>query len=448
MSTLDALNHIKKTTPSWIDVYFLDTGAIIDSEADAMLQALHSRSTWWLSHHLQILKKKWADNFMSKFYVWYGHKSIWDCGSITLFIEWISMLWAKAIQDTKLYNGQEASTRYIDFSKQPMINPAWTPDWNILLEKQRDFYLWLLTPLMEYLEELYPYDESVSQKMWKKTIEAKAFDISRWFLPAWCSTNLAWHTTLRQVADRITTLRHHPLAEVREVSQVLLDVVLEAYPNSFSRKTYDETEAYLASCSPSYYDFFEQTETCKLVHDWIHTDQLDTYRNLINNRPNNKTELPTFIDNLWTMTFRYLLDFWSFRDVQRHRAPYQRMPLLTQTLWFNDRYRASLPPTLQESVDSHLHSIQQDINALKLSPEQEQYYIPMGYNMSCEMMWTLPALIYMCELRSTTYVHPTLRKIAISMGQKIADTHQVDLFLDTSKDEFDTRRWKQDIEIK
>jgi len=72
---------------------------------------------------LEVLAEKGADNFMSKFYVGYGHKSIGDCGSITLFIEGVSMLGAKAIQDTKLYNGQEASTRYIDFSKQPILNP-------------------------------------------------------------------------------------------------------------------------------------------------------------------------------------------------------------------------------------------------------------------------------------------------------------------------------------
>ena len=63
---------------------------------------------------------------MSQFYVGYGHKSIGDCGSITIFIEGCSMLAAKAIQDTKLYNGQEASTRYIDFSQQAMINPLGT----------------------------------------------------------------------------------------------------------------------------------------------------------------------------------------------------------------------------------------------------------------------------------------------------------------------------------
>jgi hypothetical protein len=34
------------------------------------------------------------------------------------------MLVAKAIQDNKLYSGQEASTRYVDFSKQKFINVA------------------------------------------------------------------------------------------------------------------------------------------------------------------------------------------------------------------------------------------------------------------------------------------------------------------------------------
>ena len=83
-----------------------------------MLQALHSRSTGGIENHLQVLAEKGADNFMSKFYVGYGHKSIGDCGSVTVFIEGVSLLVCKAIQDTKLYSGQETSTRYVDFSQQ------------------------------------------------------------------------------------------------------------------------------------------------------------------------------------------------------------------------------------------------------------------------------------------------------------------------------------------
>ena len=41
---LNELNHIHTQTLDGADVYMLDTGAVIDAEAEAMLQALHSRS--------------------------------------------------------------------------------------------------------------------------------------------------------------------------------------------------------------------------------------------------------------------------------------------------------------------------------------------------------------------------------------------------------------------
>src|SRR6185369_12087365 len=101
------------------EVIALDTGATIGPESEAMLQALHSRSIGGLRGHLEVLERRGADNFMKNFYVGYGHKSIGDCGTVSLFIEGVSMLVAKAIQDWPLYSGQEASTRYIDFQIQP-----------------------------------------------------------------------------------------------------------------------------------------------------------------------------------------------------------------------------------------------------------------------------------------------------------------------------------------
>ena len=73
---MEHLNHISKKTPSGVDVFALDTGAVINSESEAMLQALHSRSTGGIRSHLEVLKKTGSENFMSKFYVGYGHKSI------------------------------------------------------------------------------------------------------------------------------------------------------------------------------------------------------------------------------------------------------------------------------------------------------------------------------------------------------------------------------------
>src|SRR3989338_7034678 len=87
----------------------------------AMLQALYSRSGASVMEHLEKVKAAGSGKFMESYYIGYGHESIGDCGSTTIFIEGVSMFAAKAIQDNRLYNGQEASTRYIDFSRQPFV---------------------------------------------------------------------------------------------------------------------------------------------------------------------------------------------------------------------------------------------------------------------------------------------------------------------------------------
>ena len=447
---MNTLNHISKKTPSGVDVFILDKGDQISSESEAMLQALHSRSTGGIRSHLKVLEKTGSDNFMSRFYVGYGHKSIGDCGSITIFIEGLSMLWAKAIQDTKLYNWQEASTRYIDFSKQEIYNPLESDDGEKLQEKQRAFYLAILPDIETHMRTLYPLTEWENEKLYESTLKAKVFDVARGFLPAGCSTNIAWHTTLRQVADRITVLRHHPLKEIREVAQTLLDAVLEKYPNSFSDKTYDETENYLENSYPQEYYYHDTScPSFGLAHNGLDIKSLEKYKNVLQNRPNNKTELPTYLDSLGTISFEYLLDFWSFRDIQRHRAPYQRMPLLTTEIGFHEWYLTALPESLQQKAQDHLNEVSDIITSFQgLSIEEKQYYTPMGYSMSCHIMGTLPALSYLTELRSTTYVHATLRKVAIEMWEYLEKEVGIKLYLDKNPEMLDLRRWKQDIKLK
>src|ERR1035437_2677291 len=89
---IENLKHSQVAITDGGKVIVLDTGSVINPEAEAMLQALHSRSTGGLESHLKILADKGPNNFMKNFYVGYGHKSIGDCGSATLFIEGVSML--------------------------------------------------------------------------------------------------------------------------------------------------------------------------------------------------------------------------------------------------------------------------------------------------------------------------------------------------------------------
>src|SRR3989339_762322 len=151
-------------------VIVLDTGSVIGPEAGAMLQALHSRSVGGLEDHLKILAEKGPENFMKNFYVGYGHKSIGDCGSLTLFIEGVSMLAAKAIQDWALYSGQESSTRYVDFSKQIFIDPVATKESKEILENWRQFYLDSRQKVEGHLKKQFPIQAGEEEKIYNKAI--------------------------------------------------------------------------------------------------------------------------------------------------------------------------------------------------------------------------------------------------------------------------------------
>jgi len=447
MSTLDTLTHTRKNLTGGGQVVVLNTGAIINPESEAMLQALHSRSTEGIDGHLKILAEKGSEKFMSSYYVGYGHKSIGDCGSATIFIEGVSMLAAKAIQDWKLYSGQESSTRYIDFANQTFLNPARNEAGTKIQEAWRTFYLKAVEEMKVVLKGRYPRAEEEKEAVYEKAITARAFDTTRGFLPAGAATNLAWHGNLRQFADKLQQLRHHPLAEVIEIANATEKALLEAFPNSFSDKRYEATEEYNQRIMSNYYFHDKNSPDCALVHNGINREILNNMKALLSSRPA-KTEMPKWIGTAGDMAFAYTLDFGSFRDIQRHRAITQRMPLLTTEIGFNNWYLDELSPSLQSEAKTLIEEQTKAIAALELSPEDTQYYVGMGFNTSNYFTGDLPAIVYMVELRATRFVHPTLRHRAAEMANIIESEFKNEglmIHLDKDMDRFDVKRGEHDI---
>ncbi len=443
------LKHTSVNLKSGGEIIVLDTGAVINAEAEAMLQALHSRSTGGLKSHLEVLAKKGAASFMEDLYVGYGHKSIGDCGTTTVFIEGVSMLAAKAVQDSPLYSGQEASTRYVDFSRQPFIDPTHTLKGNEILETQRRFYLKAQEPTREYLRNIHPKGEEEKNTVYEKAINARAFDITRSLLPTGASTNIAWHTNLRQAADRILFLRHHPLQEVREIGGGLEEALRIHHPNSFGHKRYPETEAYQEDIIAANYFYHDLESPLEPVVDFNNIDKqgLKLFERLFKERPA-KTELPKYLAQLGTVEARFQLDFGSFRDIQRHRAINQRMPLVTTELGFNRWYAENLPEEIRVGLQKHLASISQVVGELEVSPEEAQYFLPMGYNISNKFTGDLPGTVYMVELRDSRFVHPTLQRVAHSIGTQITNNLGIPLHVDPEPNRFDVKRGEHDITIK
>lgn len=442
---LSKLRHTIVNIKNGGEVIILDTGAIIDAEAEAMLQALHSRSTGGLKSHLEILAAKGADNFMEKFYVGYGHHSIGDCGDTTIFIEGVSMPAVKAVQDNPLYRGQESSTRYLDFSKQAFIDPTRTEAGLNLLEKQRQFYIDAQEPTRERLKKLHPRKEREKQSIYNKAIDARTFDITRSLLPAGASTNFAWHTDLRQASDKLLFLTHHPLSEVRNIASAVKEALKKHHPHSFGHEIPDETDKYQDLIAENYYYHDPQCPDEPVINysgiDW---DELKKHENLFKNRPP-KTGLPKFVGQVGTLDIQYQLDFGSFRDVQRHRAITQRMPLLTTELGYNQWYIDNFPKVVRDKLPEHLAMIKNGIGESNLSREQKQYFIPLGYNISNRFTGDLPATVYMVEIRDSRFVHPTLQKVAHNIGEQITRKLGIRLNVDPEPNRFDIQRGEQDI---
>lgn len=443
--------HVVKKLDQGGFVLVLNNEAKIDGQAEAMLQALHSRSTGGIKQHLEILKEKGAENFMEQFYVGYGHKSIGDCGSATVFVEDVSMLAAKAIQDWRLYSGQEASTRYIDFSGQKFLNPLGNKEGKEILENWRKFYLETQEPVRKHLEEQFSRKNNEDEKIYEKAIKARAFDITRSFLPAGATTNLAWRMNFRQFADELMLLRQHPLKEIQDIAEKTEEALLEMYSSSFGHERFDHTEEYNEHwMQGKYYYSNDEAEDFKLIYNNIDRDILAEYREVLEKRPI-KTELPPAIAECGTVAYEFLLDFGSFRDFQRHRAIVQRMPLLNCKHGFNQWYLDALPDNLRKKAEKFISDQEDEIKKLDGNDKEKQYYIAMGYRVPIRFSGDLKALVYLVELRSTCFVHPTLVEQVLKMIKSLKELFGKDgliLHLDDEPNRFDVKRGEQDIVAK
>ena len=411
----------------------------------AMMQALYSRSPKSVEEHVDKVKQSGSGKFMSTFYVGYGHASIADCGSTTIFIEGLSILADKAIQDWPLYSGQETSTRYIDMAKQAIIDPLDSEASHQIMKDWMDFYIAGQEILKPFLKEKYPRRPEEDANVYEKAINARAFDIMRGFLPAGITTQLSWHSNLRQAWDHLALLQHHPLAEVKILAKQILEKLQSKYENSFSHPSYPEQEAYRALAVGKYSYFPPQNSQDFTFSTDIKHEDLKKYTELLNERPL-KTGLPYFLGDLGYCHFQFLLDYGSFRDIQRHRSAIARMPLLTTQLGFQSWYLEQMPADLRQQAENLIAKQKQAIDALSADDNIKQYYVAMGFNVNCQISNNLPSAVYVAELRSGKTVHPSLRRIAQYMCRALQEyLPEVKLYCDFDPDDWDVRRGLHDI---
>ncbi|HNV96812.1 MAG TPA: FAD-dependent thymidylate synthase [bacterium] len=418
-------------------------------EDNAMLQALYSRSASSVIDHVEKVRKCGSGKFMETFYLGYGHSSIADCGSTTIFIEKLSILADKSIQDWPLYSGQETSTRYIDMSKQEIIDPLNNEKSKEILNNWMKFYIGNQESVKSHIRSIYSKKSDEDENIYQRAINARCFDIMRGFLPAGITTQLSWHTNLRQASDKLLLMQYHPIEEVRNIAKEIWNKLKEKYSHSFSDVTFEEQENYRKYVMQKYsYYKLEKLDSDFAFYTDIKHEELKKYIDLFNKR-SIKTGLPHFLTELGVIRFDFLLDFGSFRDLQRHRNGVCRMPLLTTEFGFNEWYLSQLPDDLRIEAENLIKNQKKLIDELDTSEFIKQYYISLGFNVTCRVAYGLPAACYVTELRSGKSVHPTLRNIAHKMTRELLNNFpEIKLQSDLDKDDWDIRRGTQDIKEK
>ena len=420
-------------------------------EASAMLQALYSRSAESVSNHVTKVSERGSDRFMASYYVGYGHASIGDCGYTSIFVEDISLLACKAIQDNQLFSGQETSTRYIDFSSRPIVDPVGTVESRVVQDRWISFYRECEPIVRNMLFAKLSKPESVKTTVWEKAIAARTFDILRGFLPAGVTSQTAWTTNLRQAAEHSLRLICHPLLEVQQIGRACLDALKIRYPSSFGHEITDQEFEYLkhVSARETYQSDSAGPKDTIEIDDNVDDARLTAEAGLLLRDRPRKLGLPKTLGRFGRFKCSFDIDFGSYRDLQRHRGGLCPMPLLTDHLGIHPWYMSQLPDDIRNRAEQLLDSQKAAIRRLAsegASSEDLQYFQPLGMKVRASLYYDLAQMVYVSELRSGKTVHPTLRKAALDMGHHLQARYpDMAIYLDESPDELAWRRGEHDI---
>jgi thymidylate synthase ThyX len=429
----------------------------LDPEVQAMLAAMYSRSYAPIASRLPSTEEDSLSHKkkLGQFYVGYNHKSVGQLASTTIWLEGVSQLAAKAIENHPLYNGQESSTRYITFATQPM-ETCGDPEIVSWQETFRAFYVKALPLVIEKIEKEFPFDapdhayshteEELNKKhiIWKNTCKARAFDICRGILPAGCLTNVAFTGTFDTINDHFGEMLYHPCEEMRDIANEALTQLSEKYkyaaiPKEKLLKTFSYAQ------DPVYfYQTSNLTNTLLSLnaHAGINPKELS----FVERKKFDK--FPKHLSSLLKLSFISEIDFGSYRDIHRHRNGFITMPLLTPLRGFNDFYIDNLPTDLRQDFIRLIDKYQNwyDKNVTGDNKHQLQYCTPMGCTVNFEYLCDLNQTLYILELRSGKTVHQSLRKVIHNWANEFKIIFpNIALHVDWDEDNFSLKRGTQTI---
>lgn len=444
-----------------------------DEAAFKLIAGRAAENEYSASGQVDAIKK--AQNFYDRILDGYGDDSIGELGGAHLAIENVSIIAAKALEDSRIGGSPlEKSTRYVYFDqkvngeylfyREPVImtsayRDTYVATCNMLFET----YSKLIPPVTTFIEEKFPKDPAISKIAYAAALRAKVLDCLRGLLPASTLTNMGIFGNGRFYEQLIHKLHVNNLVEIQEIAKKTHEELSKVIP-SFIRRSdlfhhthkdfadfWDAMQTELQAVAERNSHFSERTMEpgVKLVLSdpeavekvaaallFAHSNK--SYVDLLHHckklpeeelsrildaacgaRENRRQKSPRGLEHA-NFTFEMVTDFGGYRDLHRHRMLTQERQLLSCDYGFY------VPPEIvdTEFETEYVTALQKakvayDTIAAEL-PEEAQYVVPMGYNIRWYFHINLRALQWMCELRSAAAGHPSYRFVAQTMAKQVS----------------------------
>lgn len=202
---------------------------------NAYLGARYSRSAdsvWEIASEVMKKGVDPAERLESIFHG-YGHKSVGDMADLFLCIENVPMISAMRIFNINpVLAGQERSTRYQNFKdpkyvripKDLKVTKELREEYDAIIYKHLQDYADLLEPTSEALAELFKINKKSRTE--RKVLEARTFDVVRYFLPLGLQTSLGLVMSARSWADLIGFYRGSNQMIDSQLGELIYDVLV------------------------------------------------------------------------------------------------------------------------------------------------------------------------------------------------------------------------------
>jgi thymidylate synthase ThyX len=417
-----------------------------------------------------------ADRLYAKVFNEYGDDSVAQLGGVHLAVENASNILTKVLERGRLMAYLEQSTRYIPYTERREGRWRYLVPGELAHHPLRDRYVQVLDhafdtyarwidPMRDWFGRRYPRTEQDSEAVYRAAIRAKALDTLRGLLPAATQSNVGIYGSGQAYEALLLRMRAHPLQEVRDCADVMLQELRRVIPAFLTRVDQQERggvwTAYLADTRahtmamarevayrwPSDLRSEEVTLTdfdpageFKVVAAALYGVSALSDRTLLSvvremSAPERAKILEAYVGTRTNRRhkpgrafertgyrFDVLTDYGAFRDLQRHRLLSIEWQSLTTAHGYSE------PDAMVEAggrdewrdVMTQCAELAEALAAAGL-PDVAQYAVPMAYRVRFVMDMNAREAMHVIELRTAPAGHPAYRRVCQQMHAAIRD---------------------------